>query len=274
MKEAVAAAKEMRLDILRLAFGAGRRGAHIAPALSIADILAVLFLHVMKYPPSSGDKTNTLSNRGVLGDRFVLSKGHGGLAYYTAMFQAGLITKDQLDSFDKNGGDFPGQPFKSAENKIEYSSGTLGLGLSYGAGLALGARLRGLSGRIFVLLGDGECDEGAVWEAAMFAAHRRLNLIAIVDQNGMQSDGASRVILDVDLEKAWKAFNWETIICDGHNTDALAKALDRDGSPTVVLAQTIKGKGVSFMENNRRWHHSFLTEEEYENAVKEIEGAS
>ncbi|MDR0747536.1 MAG: transketolase [Helicobacteraceae bacterium] len=271
MKEAAAAAREIRLDILRLAFGAGRRGAHIAPSLSIADILAALFLQVMKYPPAYGGET--ASSRGDMGDRFVLSKGHGGLAYYAAMFQAGLIDKDQLDSFDKNGGDFPGQPSKSAQNGIVYSSGTLGLGLSYGAGLALGAKLRGLSGRVFVLLGDGECNEGAVWEAAMFAAHHRLNLIAIVDQNGMQSDGTSRDILDVDLKKAWSAFNWETIVCDGHNIDALTEALNRGGSPTVVLAQTVKGKGVCFMENSRKWHHSSLTKEEYESAVREVKEA-
>jgi transketolase len=187
------------------------------------------------------------------------------------MFQAGLMSKEQLDSFDKNGGDFPGQPSKSLENAIAYSSGSLGLGLSYGAGLALGAKLRGANERVFVLLGDGECNEGAVWEAAMFAAHQRLNLIAIVDQNGMQSDGFSRDILDVDLEKVWRAFGWETVVCDGHNIDALTDALNRDGTPRIILAKTIKGKGVSFMENNRKWHHYFLTPEEYEKAKNEVE---
>lgn len=252
------ASKRMRLDILRLAYKAGKKGAHIAPSLSMVEILSALFLGVLRR-----DK-----------DEFVLSKGHGGLCYYTALYQEGRITGEQLDTFEENGGDFPGQPSKSEENGIIYSSGSLGLGLSYACGIAWDAKRNGLDKKVYVLLGDGELNEGSVWESAMFASHQGLsNLIAVIDWNGMQSDGFSRDILSLDLETVWSSYGWNVIICDGHKEEELLDAFKCANSlrPTVILAKTVKGKGVSFMENDRSWHHNHLNEEQYRRAMGEVE---
>ncbi|MCL1955040.1 MAG: thiamine pyrophosphate-dependent enzyme [Spirochaetes bacterium] len=254
-----AAAKSMRLNILRLVARAGAegKGAHIAPSLSMVEILAVLFIKVIR-----------------LQDVFVLSKGHGGLAYYTALREAGIITGEQLDSFEIDGSDFPGQPSKRIENGIVFSSGSLGLGLSYACGLALAAKKQCNSKKIYVLLGDGELNEGSNWEAVMLAKQQKLgNIVAIVDYNGMQSDGASKEILDLDLESIFKAFGWQTRICDGHSIDELTAAfeLSEGEVPNVILAKTIKGKGVSFMEKNNIWHHNRLNDEQYQNALREVD---
>jgi len=250
--------KQARLDVLRLAHAAGRKGAHISPSLSIVEIMTVLLADVMR--PGQ--------------DLFVLSKGHGGLGYYAAMRQAGLITEEQLNTFEIDGGDFPGQPARSANNHVIYSSGTLGLGLPYAAGRAWAARAAGEDRNLYVLLGDGELNEGCVWEAAMFARQQRLdNLTAVVDWNGMQSDGFSKDIIEMDLEAVWKAFGWEVICCPGHDVAALREAFSRPPAeaPIVVLAKTVKGKGVSFMENDRAWHHNRLEDAQYKEAVAEVE---
>jgi transketolase len=251
----------MRLNILRLAVRAGAegKGAHIAPSLSMVEILAVLFTKVMR--PQ---------------DVFILSKGHGGLAYYTALREAGIITGEQLDSFEIDGGDFPGQPSKKVENGIVFSSGSLGMGLSYACGLAAAAKKQCNNKKIFVLLGDGELNEGSNWEAVMFAMQQKLgNIIAVVDYNGMQSDGVSAEILSVDLESVFNAFGWQTRICNGHSVNELSAAYDFPESemPKVILAKTVKGKGVSFMENNNVWHHNRLNNEQYQNAISEADRA-
>jgi transketolase len=258
--ELTVAAKSIRLNILRLAARAGAegKGAHIAPSLSMAEILAVLFTKALR--PQ---------------DVFILSKGHGGLAYYAALREAGIISDEQLDSFETDGGDFPGQPSRSAENSILFSSGSLGMGLSYACGLAIAAKKTGIDKHIYVLLGDGELNEGSNWEAVMFAKQQKLdNIIAVVDYNGMQSDGASTEILDVDLKNAFNAFGWRTRDCDGHSVDELAEAFhfSKGESPFAVLARTIKGRGVSFMENNNAWHHNRLNDEQYQSAIKEVDG--
>lgn len=250
--------QEMRREILRLAYNAGKKGAHIAPSLSMVEIMSTLFLGVFR------------QNK----DDFILSKGHGGLCYYVAMYKAGMITIEQLDTFEVNGGLFPGQPSRHKENKVIYSSGSLGMGLSYGAGLAVSSKYDGIDKNIYVLLGDGELNEGSNWEAVMFAKQKRLNnLIAIVDNNEMQSDGFTKDIINMDLQKIWEAFGWNTVLCDGHNVNGLLKAYKNISldSPTVILAKTVKGKGVSFMENNREWHHNHLNEELYNKALIELE---
>jgi len=249
--------QQMRLDLLELAHNAGSQGAHIASGLSEIEILAAVYLNKMNLEK----------------DHFILSKGHGGLGYYTALKQADLITRDQLLSFETDGGDFPGQPSKNLSIGIEYSSGTLGVGISYSAGIALAKKLSNGKGNVYVLLGDGECDEGSVWETAMFANAQHLdNLIAIVDYNKMQSDGTVKSVLQYDPENIWKSFGWATISVDGHNTDKLLSALNMPhcDQPLVIIANTIKGKGVSFMENNNAWHHNRLSDEDYEKAVQEI----
>lgn len=267
IKRCEMASLNMRKNILHLAHQAGRNGSHIGPSLSIVEIMAVLYLQTMNIKPSNP----TWKSR----DRFLLSKGHGGLGYYVAMYEAGVISKEELFTFEVNGGFFPGQPSKKLALGIEYSGGSLGLGLSYGAGIALAAKRKKEDFRTFVLMGDGEINEGTVWESAMFSKHNKLsNLTAIIDKNNMQSDGPSKDILSLDIEAMWRGFGWEVITCDGHDVKQLAEAFEQNttDNPKVIIASTIKGKGISFMENSKEWHHNRLTDELYHNALKELEG--
>ena len=240
-----------RFDILNGALSVGKTGAHIAPSLSDVDIcLAVL---------KQFDEAK---------DTFILSKGHGALGYYAAMHQLGMITDEQFDSFEQNGGEFPGQPSRHEGNKIQYSSGSLGMGLSYGLGKALAKR-----GTVYVILGDGELNEGSNWEAAALANQYKLeNLIAVVDHNGLQSDGLCKDIVGQNLVSLWKAYGWVVVECDGHSIKELTDALksEHPEKPLVVIAKTVKGKGVSFMENDNAWHHAVLKEADYNKAVQEI----
>ena len=255
----------MRRNIIRLALNGGANGVHIGPALSLVEIMSCLYLEVLRREPGVPS---------AIRDKFVLSKGHGALAYYVALYEAGVISLEALNTYEKNGGDFPGQPVKNAAAGIEFSSGTLGLGLSYGAGLALGARMRNSDTRVYVVLGDGELNEGSVWESAMFATHAKLtNLVAIIDRNGMQSDGRTSDVLAIDIEAMWRGFGWDVAVCDGHDVEQLLAALQMEPSaqPRVVIANTVKGKGVSFMEGNNEWHHSRLTTEQYNRALAELD---
>ncbi len=244
----------VRLDILRAALKAGKNGAHIAPSLSDADIC----LGVLK-----------LFREDI--DSFILSKGHGALGYYAAMHQIGMITDEQFETFEINGSEFPGQPSKGENNKIEYSSGSLGMGISYALGVALEKKKN--DGIVYVIVGDGELNEGSNWEAAALASRYELqNLIVIVDSNGLQSDGKCEDIFGQSLRDIWRAYGWEVIECDGHSIDGVISALrcEHKNKPLVVIANTIKGKGVSFMENNNSWHHAVLKNEDYQRAVQEI----
>ena len=249
---------EVKKNIVRLTFEAGNKGAHVGSSLSLAEILTVLFV----------EHFNSET------DKFILSKGHGGLGYYAVLYAVGEITKEQLNTFEKNGGDFPGQPSRQPDNRILYSSGSLGMGLSYGVGYAWSMKHKKEKGKVFVVLGDGELDEGNIWEAVMLAKQQALsNLIAVVDWNNMQSDGNTKHILDLDLKSIWSAFGWRVIECDGHSVEELRNAYIRaEGlGPAVILAKTVKGKGISFMENNKIWHHNHLTEKQYKMALEELE---
>lgn len=242
-----------RKDILNAALSAGKTGAHIAPSLSLVEI-ALAVIEEMKD-----------------GDQFILSKGHGALGYYAAMHQSGKITDEQFSSFEQNGGEFPGQPSKSVNNGITYSSGSLGMGLSYAAGLAYAEAEH----HFFVILGDGELNEGSVWEAAgLIKQHGLSNVTAIVDRNGLQSDGETYKIFEMDLYAIWQGYGWNILSCNGHLAEELKQSIMRakenTDAPTVILAETTKGKGVSFMENNNGWHHHELTREDYDLAIKEI----
>jgi transketolase len=253
-----AVAKDMRLNILNMSARAGAEGksVHIAPALSMVEILAVLFTEAMR--PQ---------------DVFILSKGHGGMAYYAALNSSGYITDEQLDTFDCDGTDFCGHPSKNIKNRIVFSSGSLGMGLSYACGLAISAKKHDEDKNIYVLLGNGELNEGSNWESIMFAKQQKLdNIIAIVDNNGMQSDGNSAEVLDVNWKNAFDSFGWQTRVCDGHSTEELACAFEFSAgdSPLVILANTIKGKGVSFMENDNSWHHNRLSDNQHQDAIKEV----
>jgi len=260
-------AKAMRLHALHMAFSAGSKGAHLGSGLSMIDLMAVLYGAILKRDP----KNPHWEKR----DRFILSKGHGTLGYYTALAEAGYFSIDELYTFEENEGFLPGQPAMNMDKGIEFSSGSLGLGLSLGVGVALNAKKQKRDYSTFVLMGNGECNEGTVWEAAMSAAHFKLDhLIAVIDHNHMQSDGKSSEIMDMgDLAAKWRCFGWEAAEVDGHDVGAIYNVfsnIPRGGRPFVVIAHTVKGKGISFMENNNEWHHSYLSKEQYGRAVAEI----
>lgn len=242
----------IRADILNAAFKAGKAGAHLAPSLSVVEICAAI-----------------LQNYREGTDVFVLSKAHGALGYYAAMHRHGMITDEQFDSFESDGGDFPGQPSRSEDNHIDYSGGSLGMGLAYGTGRAFGNR----DCRVFVVIGDGELDEGSNWESASVAAKQKLgNLCAIIDRNGLQSDGRCDEILDHQYAELWKAHGWRTVECDGHDIETLKSVIHGylGDMPLAVIADTVKGKGVSFMEHHNEWHHQVLKPDQYKAAMIEI----
>lgn len=251
----------------RAVLDASRRAnvGHIGSCLSVVDILAVVF------DVAGGGLGTAARDR----DRFILSKGHAGLALYAALREARLLDDADLDSFCGEGSSLAVHP-DHVVSGIDFSTGSLGMGLSFGAGAALAARLDGSSRHAYVLLSDAECNEGAVWEAAMFAAHHRLeNLTAIVDANGQQALGFTRDVLDLgDLAARWRAFGWHATTADGHDHGALAAALTaREAGPHVVVAETTFGKGVSFMESRIEWHYLPMDDDQYMRATAEVDGA-
>jgi transketolase len=260
-------AKRMRRNLLDMSLAAGASSSHFGGGLSIIEITATLYGAIMKY-----DCTNpTWSER----DRFILSKGHGCLGYYVALAEAGFLTREDLLTFEKNESHLIGHPVMNRAKGIEFSNGSLGMGLSLGIGVALAGTRRRSSYRVFVLMGDGECNEGSVWEAAMAAAHFQLdNLVAILDRNNFQQTGVNERIMSVgDLAAKWSSFGWTTLEVDGHDVGQLHDVLAERtaGKPTAVVARTIKGKGFSFSENNNDWHHKILTKSQHELAIAELE---
>ena len=247
------------------------RGSHIGSVFSVAEIIAVLYtgiLHVNPKNPKMPDR-----------DRLILSKGHAGSAVYAALAETGFFPVEELKNHYANGSILSGHVSHKGIPGVEVSTGSLGHGLSIGAGMALGARMNGEDWRTWVVLGDGECDEGSVWEAALQAAHFGLDrLCAVVDYNHMQSLFTVEKTLRLEpFEDKWKDFGWNTESVDGHDVHALRAAFERaqanagSGKPSIVLAHTVKGKGVSFMENNILWHYRTPQGEEYEAALKELE---
>jgi transketolase len=238
---------------------------HIGSSLSIAHILAALF----SGPLSRAHPTDADRNR------FVLSKGHAALALYAALYETGRLTKAELSSFCTDLTPLGVHP-EHVVSGIDFSTGSLGQGLSTGAGGALAARLQNSSRSVYVLLSDAECNEGSVWEAVMFAAHHKLaNLIAIVDVNRQQALGYTRDVLDLDpLTERWAAFGWDVTEVDGHDADALATSMSTldttAGRPHVLLARTTFGMGVSFMESQIKWHYLPLTHAEHASALQEL----
>lgn len=244
--------------------------AHYGGSLSCVDVLTVLYGHQMKYDLKNPQAQNR--------DRFILSKGHCALALYSTLCEFGFLTEDELKTFNQNEGDFPTHAVRNLEKGIEASSGSLGLGLSFAIGLALAAKRKKQNHKIYVLVGNGELNEGSLWESIMFAGHNTLdNLIIIVDSNCMQNDGSSENIICLgNCAEKIKAFGWNTVDVDGHNIDEIIKAFNsnKEAKPLAVVAHTVKGKGVSFMENTAEWHHSKMTTEQFEQAMSELEGAS
>ena len=242
---------------------------HIGSALSVADVLAVLWGKVL-HQPGTDDPDR---------DRFILAKGHAALALYAALRWKGLIDDDTFHSYCRDGSPLGVHPEHGVPG-VEVSTGSLGQGLSVGCGIAYALKRRGSSARVFVLLSDAECDEGQVWEAAMFAAHHRLdNLIAVVDDNGTQAFGRKRDVLAApNPGRRWSAFGWLAREADGHDAAALVRAFttrikQREG-PAVVLARTVIGKGVSFMEDRVEWHYRNLSPALAEDALDELRRAS
>ena len=238
------------------------RGSHIGSVLSVAEIIAVLYARVLNVDPKEPK-----------------SKGHAGSAVYAALAETGFFPVEQLKTHYANGSILSGHVSHKGVPGVEVSTGSLGHGLGVGTGMALGAKMDGAQWRTYVVLGDGECDEGSVWEAALQAAQYRLDrLIAVIDYNHMQSLATVDETLRLEpFEQKWKDFGWNAMSVDGHDTDALMKAFDwakeNAGSrkPSVILAHTVKGKGVSFMENNILWHYRTPQGEEYDAALKELE---
>lgn len=245
-------ARRMRIDIVRMVAEAG--SGHPGGSLSCADILTALYFGgVMDHRPDDPAWDGR--------DRFILAKGHAAPALYAALALAGYFPEEELATLRKLGSRLQGHPDSNKVPGVEVSTGSLGQGLSIAAGAAAGFKLDGASQTVFTLLGDGECQEGQVWEAAMFAAHRNLdNLVAIVDRNGLQIDGSTEEVCDPgDIAAKFEAFGWDACEVDGHDIPALIEALgrakaDRGGKPHAFIARTIKGKGVSFMEGQAGWH--------------------
>jgi transketolase len=242
---------------------------HVGAALSIADILAVLYGSVLRHHPGNPGWP--------LRDRFILSKGHAGAAVYAALAEFGYFPVEDLRHHYQDGSKFSGHVSHKGVPGVELSTGSLGHGLGVGVGIAKALKLAGSPARVFVLMSDGECDEGSVWEAALFAQHHRLdNLFAIIDYNKIQSLAPVAETLALEPFRAkWESFNWAVREADGHDQtalmEALASASAQRGHPSVLIAHTVKGKGVSFMENTVLWHYRTARGEEFDRALGELE---
>ena len=241
---------------------------HIGSALSIAEIIAVLFGEALRMPGTDDPRR----------DRFILSKGHAVLALYAALMLKGILTSEELATYCGDGTLLGAHPEHTLRG-IDFSTGSLGHGLAIGAGVALAARMAVSPHRAFVLVSDAECNEGSLWETVMFAAHHGLsNLVAVVDDNGQQAMGKTRDIIDLSpMGAKWRAFGWDVREVDGHSVPELRGVLcgagEGPGRPRAVIARTVSGRGVSFMEGEVKWHYLPLTGELYERALREIEAA-
>jgi len=239
---------------------------HLGGGLSIVDIMATLYGGLMNF-----DADNPHWNER---DRFILSKGHGVLGFYTALVEARVISEEVFQQFKKDDSPLISHPVMNLDLGIESSNGSLGHGLSLAVGMGIAARKKYANHRIYVLLGDGECNEGSVWEAAMCAAQYKLgNIVAIVDNNGFQSDGSTEdIISSLTLAAKWRSFGWNVCEVNGHDVKDLVIALQThlvSDQPNCLIAKTIKGKGIEFMENNNEWHHNRLTKAMFDRAVAE-----
>src|SRR3989338_448895 len=259
-------AKKIRCHALEMTSKGG--SSHIASILSMADIIAVLYGSILKVDP----KNPTWAGR----DRFILSKGHAGAGIYAALAERGFFPVEKLLTHYQDGSDLSGHVSHKGIPGVELSTGSLGHGLSVACGMAYGAKIEGKSHRVFVVLSDGECDEGSNWEAILFAAHHRLdNLVAIVDYNRLQCLAPVGEVLELEpfMEK-WRSFGWAAREIDGHDHSALFNALAgipwEIGRPSCVIARTIRGKGVSFMEHSIDWYYRNVTDEILQKALKEL----
>lgn len=259
-------ARRMRLNGLKMALTSGSNGSHLGGSFSCIEIMAVLYGAVLRI-----DSQNPLwEDR----DYFLPSKNHCVLAHFPALAEVGYIAEEELFEFQKDGGRLTGYP-RNPKVGLEYSGGSLGMAISVAIGMALAAREKKRRNRYFVLMGDGELDEGSVWEAFMAAAQYKLdNLIVIIDRNHLSYDGCTEDIMALEpLKERVECFGWHAVLVNGHNIGQLLQAFNelQVGRPNIIIADTVKGKGVSFMENIPSYHHASITKEQYETAVDEVE---
>ena len=261
-------AKSLRREIIESSYATGKIGVHIGPALSCADYLAYLYGKQMNVSP---DKVND-ENR----DRFVLSKGHAYTALYSILSLRGFFSQEEYRAnFMTDGGLYPAHPIKQLEKGIECSSGSLGMGVSFAVGKALAAKKKGLSFNTYVVMGDGECNEGSTFEAFVSAAQYKLdNLVVFIDHNGYQQDGTTKDVMNIPFSAMLQSLEWDVVEIDGNNVDEIEKAFsnrkDGTGKPFAIIGNTVKGKGVSFMEGVNSWHHASMNEEQYTQAMEEL----
>jgi len=262
-------AYQLRRDVLEMVAAAG--SGHPGGSLSSAEILAAVYFYKLQHDP----KNPTWPDR----DRFILSKGHAAPILYAALAESGYFPHSDLERLRKLHSHLQGHPDQTKTPGVEVSAGSLGQGFSFAQGVALSGKLAGAGYHVYALIGDGEMDEGQIWEAALFAAHHKLdNLTGIVDVNGIQNDYFVKDILVTEpIVDKWRAFGWHVIDIDGHDVGAIADALDQataiTGQPTMIVCRTVKGKGVSFMENNPDWHGKAPSKEQLAQALAELETA-
>jgi transketolase len=257
---------DLRADVVRM-IGVGKPG-HLGGSCSLAEIVAALYFGKMRFDPKAlADPCR---------DRFLVSKGHAVLIQYAALVELGIVSREELGKVKTLAGLLQGHPDMMVPG-IEAVTGSLGQGLSIGVGMALALRLAKSSSRVYVVMGDGELAEGQLWEAAMAAARYGLDSItAVVDRNRIQATGPTKEIFDIpNVEEKWRAFGWNVLTVDGHDVPAILEALDeasaKKGAPSVIVADTVKGKGVSFAENTAAFHNGALSRQQYDQALSEIE---
>ena len=259
-------ANDVRIDIIHEVYSA--KSGHPGGALSIADILTVLYFNQMNVNPEMPQSN--------LRDRLVLSKGHASAALYAVLAERGFINKEDLKTFRKLGSNLQGHPDMEKVPGVDMSTGSLGQGLSIANGMAIASKMDNLGCRVYCILGDGEIEEGQIWEAAMTSNKYKLdNLCVILDDNGLQIDGKVEEVKALDcLCSKWESFGFNVIPCDGHNIDMLIdsfeKARQTKEKPSIIIARTVKGKGVPFMENKAEWHGKAPNDEQYERAMKAL----
>lgn len=260
-------AEEIRKRCIELAHVSGNNAAHLGPGLSLVEIFTALYGKVMNF--------NKEICRDSKRDRLILSKEHGVLSYYAALEYIKVLNSTDLNDFMKSHSAFLGHPVINREKGIEFTSGSLGMGLSLAIGVATSLKRKNSDAKVYVIIGDGECNEGSIWEGIMYAGMHHLdNLVVIIDRNGYQLGGKTEETLDLgDLCEKFNVFNWKSVQCDGHNVDELVSIFSstiHEKQPLAIIANTIKGKGVSFAENSIEWHHSVVTDKLYMQAMQEL----
>lgn len=272
MKETISALKKKaadnRITALRMANIAGGEGAHIGPAFSIMDIMTVLYAEIINYREEEPDWSER--------DRVILSKGHACLGLYAPLYMRHILSQEQLKTFNQQDTKIAGHPSGKGISGIEHPAGSLGHGLSVACGIAKGAKMDGRQFDTYVIVGDGECNEGSIWEGVMFAAQNKLdNLTCIVDVNGYQYGGSTKDLMNLcPLEDKWRSFGWNVSVVNGHDPAELCEALDKknriEGMPKCIIAKTVKGYGVKIFEGND-WHHGIITNEVMKEAIEELQ---